>query len=294
MANMAIAPSAYPGGGVLDRITAAQNSTRKALDCQAFIVSLSTKGTSSRACDHQPPMSRCNVPRHLITLVCAGVLQLCQHLRLLASPLSQDIRSMIGTIDADESTRIVRDFKSRLDSVSLTYDPLVDRMIAAAERRVRTFPPAALRDALYAWARTFVHTGDSSSSSSGSSSPARATLQKADKLLMMPYVVAMAYAVRVKLDVHFVESSQVHEAERLDYLDRSRRTVEQFVELLQAVVRMTLEESSLLEVALDYNLALTTYATLLAALRGSAQMMLEPHGVPRPIVSWDDGLSGIR
>lgn len=248
-------------------------------------------------------MSRCNVPRHLITLVCAGVLQLCQHLRLLASPLSQDIRSMIGTIDADESTRIVRDFKSRLDSVSLTYDPLVDRMIAAAERRVRTFPPAALRDAvraeihanaLYAWARTFVHTGDSSSSSSGSSSPARATLQKADKLLMMPYVVAMAYAVRVKLDVHFVESSQVHEAERLDYLDRSRRTVEQFVELLQAVVRMTLEESSLLEVALDYNLALTTYATLLAALRGSAQMMLEPHGVPRPIVSWDDGLSGIR
>lgn len=44
-------------------------------------------------------------------------------------------------------------------------------------------------------------------------------MDKADKLKLMPYLVAMAYAVRIKLDVYYVESSVVDKAERGEYLE---------------------------------------------------------------------------
>ena len=67
--------------------------------------------------------------------------------------------------------------------------------------------------------------------------------------------------------------------------------MEQFIAILDVAVRTMLIESSLLEVALDYHLALTTYITLRAALRKSVQLMLTPKTAPRVIEEWDDGLA---
>ena len=108
-------------------------------------------------------------------------------------------------------------------------------------------------------------------------------MDKATKLKMMPYIVAMAYAVRVKLNVHYVESSGVNRAERLDYLEHRRSAMGHFIENIEVVVRVTLHGSDLLDVALDYHLVLTTYTALIAALPASVTVLLKPKDVPKTI-----------
>ena len=218
-------------------------------------------------------------------------------LRLLLGPITQDVNTMIAAADADDSARVVRDFKSKLDAATLAYDPLTKRLLTAAKggSSSSSFPGLALRDAakaemhanmLYSWARTFVPTD--------TSGQAGMNMDKAAKLKMVPYIVAMAYAVRIKLDVYYVESSGVVKAERHEYLERSCSTVEEFLKVMQVAMYVTLRNSSLLDVALDYHLALTTYATLTAALRASVQMLLKPRDAPRTIATWDDGLEQVR
>ena len=284
-----------------DKIAAARSSTRKALDCQTFIMSLSTKGTSGWRSGVQT-RSPAELLSSSVRLRCADVAHFCRQLRLLESPLSEEMDAMIGDAGSEDSTSVVRDFKSRLDAVTLAYDPLTKRLLTAAESSGGgssssssssssfSFPMLAIRDAakaemhanmLYSWARTFMP-------------KAEAAMDKASKLRLMPYVVAMAYAVRVKLDVYYVESSNVNREERLEYLERSRSTVEQFLQVLQTAVRVTLRDSSLLDVALDYHLVLTTYIALMAALRASVQMILKSKDAPKTIAIWDDGLVGIR
>ena len=219
--------------------------------------------------------------------------QLCQQLRLLESPLTDDVDAMITDAIKDQDARAVRDFQSRVDALTLTYEPLTKRIVKAAQNHPVAFPAMALRDAakaetnanaLYTWARTFVPSG----------SNRQIKMDKAAKLQLMPYIVAMAYAVRVKMDVYYVESSGVDRTERLEYLERCHNTVDEFVATIKVAVRATLCDSSLLEVALDYRLVLTTYTALVAALRASVQMVLKPSDAPRTIALWDDGLDAIR
>lgn len=223
----------------------------------------------------------------------ADVDQLLHHLRLLEGPLTPEVDAMIAAADTNVSAQSVRDFKSRIDSVTLAYGPLANKIIKAGEQGGATFTPLALRDAakvekhaieLYSWARTFLP----------KDSAIQAATDKASRIKMVPYVVAMAYAVRIQLDVYYVESSGVDKADRLEYLERSNNVVEQFIEVLKVALKVMLGESSLLEVAMDYHLALTTYVALAVALRVSAQMMMAPQDVPKTIALWDDGLSGIR
>ena len=176
----------------------------------------------------------------------------------------------------------------------LAYEPLTKKIIKAAEPSYTApFTSLALRDAakvekhaieLYSWARTFLPKDTAK----------HPAMDKASKLKLVPYVVAMAYAVRIQLDVYYVESSAVNKDDRLEYLERSRTVVERFVDVLQVAMNVTLSDSSLLDVAMDYHLALTTYITLMAALRASVQIMLTPKDAPKTTALWDDGLAGIR
>ena len=202
---------------------------------------------------------------------------------------------MIAAVDRDDSAHVVREFKSRVGSLTLAYGPLTNKIInAAAENETSILAGAvaqkdagkaeAQANALYAWAGTFLP----------KDLPNRVNIDKASKLKMMAYAVAMAYAVRIKLDVFYVESHGVPEADRREYLERSRSTVEKFMQVLGAAMRVLLSGASLLEVAVDYHLALTTYVALKEALQASVQMMLAPRDAPRTIALWDDGLSEIR
>lgn len=227
----------------------------------------------------------------------AGSLDIYSQLRLLESPLSQDVNDKINSINDGNCAQPVREFKERIDSIMLAYEPLVEKITRAAESEDRKFSSFSSKDAskaeamanaLYAWAGTFVPR----------EYDGLVSLNKNAKLALLPYLVAMAYAVRVKLDAHYVESSFVVKKERVEFLERSRGTVRKFLFLARMVLNSILESSSLLEVALEYHLALTTYVALTVTLRKSLQLMLEPcdtpNGALRTAQAWDDGLSGIR
>lgn len=223
----------------------------------------------------------------------ADVADIRQALRLLDGPITQEADVAIAAAYNEEDSRTVREFKSKINSAKLAYDTLTEQMRKAAKKNTQTFTRFALKDAektekqaieLYAWARTFLP----------GATDGPVNMDKTAKLKMMPYIVAMAYAVRAKLDVYYVESTRVEQAERSQYLERSRNTVEQFMEVLEVAVRAMLDGSSLLELALDYHLMMVTYVTLKAALQASVQLILESEDVPETTVLWDDGLAGIR
>lgn len=226
-------------------------------------------------------------------MVAADLVVLCRYLRMFEGPIPQEVDAMIAATGDGQSTRDVRDFKSKIDAVTLAYEPLAEQMREAAKLDASTFPQFVLRDAakaemhanaLYSWARTFFPKDTST----------HVDASKMDKLRMMPYVVAMAYAVRVKLDVHYIEGSATSAAERPEYFKRSRDIVDRFMAVVGMAVRSMLSDSSLLDVALDYHFALETYIALMTALQASLQAILKPKDAPGTIALWDDGLSQLR
>ena len=113
---------------------------------------------------------------------------------------------------------------------------------------------------------------------------------------MMPYIVAMAYAVHVRMDARVIKSHSIADkAERKRYLERCHRTIDDFVKLLRSAILATVTDTSLLEIALDYYLALETYVMLILSLQASVKMTTSPEPVTgAKIKAWDDGLSKIR
>lgn len=67
-----------------------------------------------------------------------------------------------------------------------------------------------------------------------------------------------------------------------------------FVATVDLVLRAMLADSSLLALAMDYNLALTTYMTIRTAIQASVQLLVAPNDAPAATALWDDGLSQIR
>ena len=229
-----------------------------------------------------------------LDLCCAGPAEIFSHLQLLESPLTQSTGDLIKAAADGDGAESIRELKSKLDSVALAYKPLTDWIVQAAESGRREFPPAALTDAagaeaqadgVYFWARSLV--------SECAANPAG--VGRIAKLKMMPYLVAMAYTVRVKLDACYVESIALPRPEGSGTcLERSRNAVSEFAAAVRTAVDVMLSESSLLEVALDYHLELSVYATMVVALQKSVEMLLSPDNPPEIPTQWDDGLSNIR
>ena len=73
--------------------------------------------------------------------------ELCQQLRLLEDPVSQDVDALIAAASVEPSPRAVRDFKSKLDAVRLAYEPLMEQMLEVAKSDAHTFPQFAATDA---------------------------------------------------------------------------------------------------------------------------------------------------
>lgn len=145
---------------------------------------------------------------------------------------------------------------------------------------------------LYAWATTRlpnVYRGDRYGRSTG--------MSKQEKLRAMPYLVAMAYAVRVRMDARMVESHSLRDKDhRRRHSASSREDVNNLTDLLRAALMATVRDTSLLEMALDYHQAVRTYAVLINKMEQSVQKIGEiPQAIEEEeLQAWDDGLSDIR
>ena len=219
---------------------------------------------------------------------CAESADIYEQLDSFESTVIQGFEAAVATISDAQAAQAARDFKAKLRLVSLGYDDLIEDMVTAAGAETWRFSTFAKDDAsraemraeeLYAWAESFLPSPCSS-------------LNKHAKLALTPYAVAMAYAIRVKMDARLVKGHSIQDdAERTTYLERSRNIMNDFVHTLRETLAVIVTDTSLLEIGLDYRVMLTAYSTLIWTLKMSAQMMGEP---AKNIQIWDDGLSGIR
>ena len=239
----------------------------------------------------------------LTPLHCPGAADICERLDSLESKVGQGFEAVIATITNAQATQTARDFKAKVRLVTLVYDDLVEDITEAAEAKDRHFPSLANElaksnaekaemraDELYAWAEGFVP------DMRGEQGSGQANMSKQDKLGSMPYIVAMAYAMRVKTDARLIRShSIVDGAERTRFLERSRSSLGVFMRKLRSIVLAIISNTSLLEIALDYHLILATYVMLIASMPMSLRSTVEPCKGPRAKVEiWDDGLGKIR
>ena len=220
-----------------------------------------------------------------------GVADISGRLDALQAQMNHGFEQAISTIRDVEATRTAREFRAKLNSITLAYDPLVEEIAGLVEDRNHSLSDFVKEDAdkaemraddLYSWASAHLP------------STSQAALHKRTKLELMPYIVCMAYAVRVKMDAYLVRSRLLPETRRAAYLQRATGIVDNFVRVLGPALIAVMANTSLLDVALDYHLPIATYLMLIMTLRNSAQSMVSPETESSQVEPWDDGLSGIR
>lgn len=222
------------------------------------------------------------------------------------SPGSSDIYSQIDSVEAKDFENLLqstqnepalsnaRDFKARVASITSTYDCIYEDIVEAVESKNKQLPSFAVKDTekaviaatqLYHWAETFVP----------SDQKKLTKMSKEAKFQIMPYLVAMAYAVRVKADAYVVECDTIANAnDQAAYLKRSRKIVDEFIAKLKSVVTALTANTTMLDIALDYHLPLSTYLTVITSLRAGVDALLSPAHKQEIVGVWNDGLSSIR
>ena len=176
----------------------------------------------------------------------------------------------------------------------MTHDRVVDDLIVSIQTNGEKASQLAesnaekveyRADELYAWSKTFLP---------DMSSP----LSRVSKVSIMPYILSMAYAIRVKLDTVASRIVLMGDEEGTESLELIGKDVEAFIQVLQSALKAIIRDTGLLEVALDYYMPLAILATLIQALKIAP---ISPrlsdsdwHLEGEAIAVWDDGLSGIR
>lgn len=250
---------------------------------------------------------------------CAGHDDICERLISLESTVNQGFRSVITTIDNSDARKCAREYKEKVTFVMLAYDVLlknVDEAIKCKRQQSQSlfgnwswqfsffasskrqgFPSLARNDVqdnantvidradgLYAWAKSLTPYADSDSHSNH------------NKHEPLPYIQAMVFATRVKVDAQMVQNySYTTKAERERHFDRIRSGVDDLLEKLRSEVVAIVTGASLLEIALDFRLELETYVTQIIILQVSVRAASEPEAMVKGKGrAWNDELRKIR
>ena len=70
--------------------------------------------------------------------------------------------------------------------------------------------------------------------------------------------------------------------------------MDEFIAKLKSVVTALTANTTMLDIALDYHLPLSTYLTVITSLRAGVDALLSPAHKQEIVGVWNDGLSSIR
>ena len=215
---------------------------------------------------------------------CAGSTDIYSKLDALHAETDRDSDTVISGIQSEGPVGTAQELKDKVDSLIQAHEPLVADIINFAADVSRGMSDYAKEDAdkaearadyLYSWANKWA-------------------LSEHAELKTMPYIVCMAYAVRVKLDAHLVRSSLCSKDDCAYYYREAADAVEKFVGVVSPALKAVTGDTSLLSIAFIRHYPIAIYATLVRTLRDSARNMGSPKAASKQIERWDDGLSGIR
>ena len=222
---------------------------------------------------------------------CAGSTDIYSKLDALHAETDRGFDTVISGIQSEGPVRTARELKDKVDSLIQAHEPLVADIINLAADGSRGMSDYAKEDAdkaearadyLYSWANNYLP--------ETAKLAAQVALSKHVELKTMPYIVCMAYAVRVKLDAHLVRSKD----DCAYYYREAADAVEKFVGVVSPALKAVTGDTSLLSIAFVRHYPIAIYATLVRTLRDSARNMGSPKAASKQIERWDDGLSGIR
>lgn len=213
----------------------------------------------------------------------------------MEAKVTEGFEAVMKSIENKEAAETARNFKTKVRLLSFAYHSLIRNLVQNAEGVDRKFSSFAMESAakaelraeeMYAWLEGFIP----------DSSQSWLNMGKQDKMSLMPYIVAYAYAVRVMIDARLVMGHNIEcEAAQRAHIDECRQIISKFMRVLRAAVMAIVSGTSLLEIAVDYNLPLAAYVMLITSMQASEQALIEPHTMALGRVqAWDDGLSEIR
>lgn len=182
-----------------------------------------------------------------------------------------------------EAKRLVRDFYVKLDMLAKKYHPALKAVACKGE-----FPQYLKDDIkeikrraeeLYSWAK--IHLSEKS---------------KLAAMQNMPYVVAMAFAVRAEMDACIAESEMATCTESKDFfLNQCRELGNKFLRVVMGQITTLFSDSTLLDVAFDLHTHLGVYVTYIKSFQASLELLKATDTAEyEHIYSWDDGLAPLR
>ena len=193
------------------------------------------------------------------------------------------------------TAQAAEEFKKKVEDAEFAYDDLIQKIAQATENEGRKLPPGARNSATKAydhakklryWIWDLMVDSD----------PSWASLKREDKLLSMPYLIALAYAVRMMVDARMVMNHEIEDevSRKLKSLDCSR-IMNEFLGVARSAIMALVCNLSLLEVAEDYYLPLAAYMKLSIGIKASDPIMPRPEMIAAAREQgWSDGLSDIR
>ena len=120
------------------------------------------------------------------------------------------------------------------------------------------------------------------------------TIKRA-RLRAMPCIVMMVASARAKLDALLLKYYTADEPGERDgeHLKNIRSLVSGLIDDLKLAIENLVANTSLLDIALDYQLPLGAYCTFIQSFMASIDA-LPNNPAPAVVDVWDDGLSAIR
>lgn len=206
-----------------------------------------------------------------------GMTQVCSQLEDLQLSVRAGFESVAVSIRNASAKEHARALHTKLEVVMNTYNVVLEAVVPGKSYPgyVKDDAKEAKRNAreLYAWAKSHL-----------------SARSKKAKLQNLPYVVAMAFAVRVEMDACIIESEMMARIEdQISHLERSWKGVEKFMRVvMRQVVEVTMS-TSLLEIAYHFRLHVATYMTLMRSFRASMVALSSPHISLDDICTWDSG-----
>lgn len=206
----------------------------------------------------------------------------------------RSFESILDSVQSEAAKRDVREFKINMDAAMKAYVMIIRDMEAHAEAGEHPYPSYVKEDAkeakrsatlLYMWAKTYVPKCTTDET----------TADKGKKLSKLPYILAMALAVRIEMDACLLEGDMMDsQTDTKLFETRSQEIVIDFVNLLSDTLSELLTSTSLLEVALDFDFYISTYISLIRGFRASLKPL--DYILPKlsEIFDWDDGLAVLR
>lgn len=226
------------------------------------------------------------IRRLLLMAPFAGSDEIRGILSTIRREMNSGFQRVISAIHDNRARQVAEEFYAKQETLKKMYNGMIDDI--ASGRPYSSHAKDSARDAqktaidFCSWTKAHLLKSD-----------------RAELIKNFPFIVAMAFSVRVEMDSLIIQSEmEKNDKEKEPFMSRIRRSEKELIETLFNQLCGLVKSSSLLEIAFDLHVYVATYITLIKSFRASLSLLPSSSStrqeLPCGIHDWDDGLSPLR